>query len=85
MPEALYFGMRLTPAEKRQIKQLARARGTSMKQAVLEAVQQHLDALPASTHGSSGSVLDGLDDVLGSAEGPADLSTNSDYLQGYGR
>ena len=32
-----------------------------------------------------GSVLDGLGDVVGSAEGPEDLSANRAYLEGYGR
>jgi predicted CopG family antitoxin len=31
-----------------------------------------------------GSFLDGLEDVVGSVEGPSDLSTNPEHMNGYG-
>lgn len=47
------------------------------------------DALEAYLHGSgavqSGSALSKAADLVGSLSGPEDLSTNKDYLQGFGR
>ena len=79
------FGMRLAPHERRQIEQLAEARGTNMKDAILDAVRRQLEELAEPFRAEPGSVLEGLEDVVGSAEGPADLSSNRDYLEGYGR
>lgn len=79
------FGMRLAPHERRQIERLAEARGTNMKDAILEAVRRQLATLDEPFQAKPGSVLEGLEDVVGSTEGPEDLSSNRDYLNGYGQ
>ena len=79
------FGMRLSPHERREIEKLAEVRGTTMKDAILEAVRRQLDEMKEPFRAQRGSVLDGLEDVVGSAEGPEDLSINREYLNGYGR
>lgn len=56
-----------------------------MKEAILDAVRQQLEALEAPFRAQAGSALDGLEDVVGSTEGPEDLSENREYLRGYGR
>ena len=81
------FGMRLSAHERREIERLARTLGKNMKDAVLDAVRERLDEL---TDGESfsprpGSPLEGLEDILGSFDsGLGDLSTNKEYLEGYG-
>jgi hypothetical protein len=47
-----------------------------------EALEKHLDSAPL---GSTGTVLDLAQDLVGSLIGPADLSTNKKRLRGYGR
>ena len=87
MPVDKTFAMRLAPDERRQIERLARARGTSMKGAVLGAVRDQLEALPAEEPFAPrpGGPLDGLDDIVGCFDsGLSDLSTNPDHLDGYG-
>lgn len=79
------FGMRLEPDERRQIERLANACGKTMKDAILDAVRRHLDELRTKFDAEPGSVLSGLEDVVGSAVGPDDLSSNEDYLEDYGR
>lgn len=79
----VWFGMKLTPEQKRKIKRLAEREGTSAKEAVLRLVEQALaDEPPAAP---SGSFLEGIEDLIGSVEGPADLSSNPKYLEGFGR
>lgn len=79
------FGMRLAPHERRQIERLAQARRTNMKEAIMEAVRHRLDALGEPFRAEPESVLAGLEDIVGAAEGPADLSANKACLKGYGR
>ena len=86
MPTETSFGMRLAPQERRQIERLAKARGTSMKDAVLDAVRSRLDDLaeaevpPAAAPGR----LRDAAHLVGCFDGPADLSTNPAHLDGYG-
>ena len=89
MPTEKNFGMRLSPHERRQIERLAEARGTSMKEAVLDAVRHRLSELAAGDEEPftprKGGPLDGLDDLVGCFDsGLGDLSTNKAYLEGYG-
>ncbi|ACY48836.1 hypothetical protein [Rhodothermus marinus] len=81
-----HFGMRLTPHERRQIERLARLRATTMKEAVLEAVQRRLEELEKEMQppAPQGRLKDAVH-LVGCFEGPEDLSTNPDYLEGYGR
>ncbi|HET6568022.1 MAG TPA: hypothetical protein VFG50_08655 [Rhodothermales bacterium] len=79
----VWFGMKLTPEEKQKIKSLAEQKGTSAKEAVMRLVddalsQERVDVQP-------GSFLDGIEELVGSVEGPPDLSTNPMHMQGFGR
>ena len=40
---------------------------------------------PGAIEAPPGSFLDGIEDLIGSVEGPTDLSTNPKYLEGLGR
>ena len=75
-----WFGMRLTASEKDMIRRLAARDGLSAKEAVLRLVDREL----AASKFPQGSFLYGLDDIIGSAQGPGDRSTSSDYLDGFG-
>ena len=65
-----------------ELAETARRKGVS-KSALIR------DALEAYLHGSgvlqSGSALSKVADLVGSLSGPEDLSTNKEYLQGFGR
>ena len=88
MPAEKNFGMRLRPHERREIERLAALRGTTMKEAVLEAVRRQLEALhddAAAFTPRPGGLLEGLGDLVGSFDsGLGDLSTNKEHLKGYG-
>jgi hypothetical protein len=58
------------------------ARQTSQSAIVREALEGHLASVPL---GSAGTVLDLARDLIGSVDGPADLSTNKKRLRRYGR
>ena len=87
MPTEKNFGMRLAPHERRQIERLARARQTTMKDAVLDAVRQQLADLAATDEPEPyvpTGRLKGAEHLIGTFDGPPDLSTNPDHLEGYG-
>ncbi len=50
---------------------------------VREALEQHLAGEPVA--GTPASFIDLAGDLLGKRTGPADLSTNPDYMKGFGR
>ena len=84
MKKKVWFGMRVTPAQKADIKRLARKRGQSAT--VLDLVQRALEeeeeivAEPGSFLAAlEAAGLTPVDDNL-----PADLSTNPKYMEGYG-
>ncbi|MBI2504989.1 MAG: hypothetical protein HYW07_17360 [Candidatus Latescibacteria bacterium] len=79
----IWFGMKLTPQQKQQIRLLARQRHTSAKQALMELVEEAL--AQRSFKAPQGSFLDGLEDLVGSVSGPADLSANPEYMKDFGR
>ncbi len=82
-PETVWFGMKLTPEQKRKIKRLAEREGTSAKEAVLRLVEKALaQDLPDTPDGS---FLEGIEALIGSVEGPTDLSSNPEHLEGFGR
>lgn len=85
MPVEKNFGMRLAPDERRQIERLAEARGTTMKDAVLDAVRQQLADLAAQDepYVPTGR-LKGAEHLVGCIDGPEDLSTNPKWMEGYG-
>lgn len=79
----VWFGMKVTPEQKRKIKRLAEREGTSAKEAVLRLVEQALAEEPVNA--PSGSFLSGIEDLIGSVEGPVDLASNPKYMEGFGR
>lgn len=78
----VWFGMKVTPEQKRKIKRLAARRGTSQKAAVMQLVEEAVEDKPFEAR--KGSFLDGIEDLVGSVEGPPDLSTNPKYMEGFG-
>lgn len=78
--DQVWFGMRLTPEEKERIKRLARIEGLTAKAVLLELVDREL----ARIDGQKGNFLEGIEDLVGSVEGPGDLSTNPKYMEGFG-
>ena len=86
MKEKVWFGMKVTPAQKADIKRLARKRGQSATATVLDLVQRALEeeeivAEPGSFLAAlEAAGLTPVDDNL-----PADLSTNPTYMEGYGQ
>ena len=85
MPVEKNFGMRLAPHERRQIERLAQARGTTMKGAVMDAVQHQLADLTAQDepYVPTGR-LKGAEHLIGTFDGPSDLSSNPKWMEGYG-
>jgi len=81
--KTVWFGMKLTPEQKEKIKQLARRRGVSQNQVVMDLVDQKTNQLtePAPKN----SFLNGIEYLSGSVEGPRDLSTNPDYMDNFGK
>lgn len=79
----VWFGMKLTPAQKAKIQRLAKAEGTTAKEAVLRLVDAALEEREQEPR--AGSFLDGIEHLVGSVSGPSDLSTNPDHMRGFGR
>lgn len=79
----VWFGMKVTPEQKRKIKDLAEREGTSAKEAVLRLVEQAL--AEEEIEAPQGSFLSGIEHLIGSVEGPPDLSSNPKYMEGFGR
>ncbi len=79
----VWFGMKVTPEEKQKIKTLAERRGTTQKAVVLEAIEHEWgeEELPEA---QPGSFLEGIEHLIGSVEGPRDLSTNPKHMEGFG-
>lgn len=75
--------MKLTPAQKARIKRLAKAEGSTAKEAVLRLVDAALEERDQAP--PPGSFLDGIEHVVGSVSGPTDLSTNPDHMRGFGQ
>lgn len=82
-PKPIWFGMKLTSEQKQQIRLLARQRNTSAKDALMGLVEEAL--APKSFKAAPGTFLEGLEDLVGSVSGPADLSTNPEYMKDFGR
>lgn len=81
--KTVWFGMKLTPEQKEKIRTLARRKGVSQKQAVLDLVEQEVEKEPIKA--KSGSLLELNRDLYGSGNGPGDASTNPEYMKGFGR
>jgi hypothetical protein len=67
----------------RKLERTARERGQSKSEVMRAALEQFLNGGQAP--GRPQSVLDLAGDLVGSAEGPTDLSTNPKYMEGYGQ
>jgi hypothetical protein len=81
--KTVWFGMKLTPEQKEKIKLLARRRGVSQKQAVMDLVEQQAGQFPDAA--PKDSFLKGIEHLSGAVDGPTDLSTNPDYMDHFGR
>ena len=81
--KTVWFGMKLTPGQKEKIRILARRRGVSQKQAVLDLIEKEVEDEPIKA--KPGSMLDLNRDLFGSGSGPGDASTNPDYMKGFGK
>jgi predicted DNA-binding protein len=79
----VWFGMKLTPEEKKRIKLLSKLEGRTQKEAVMSAVNEKITEyeVPAET----GSILDQIREHSGVVtDKTSDLSTNKKHLEGYG-
>ena len=63
-----------------RIRAVARDTGVSRSALMREAIERHLSGGPPSTP----SAFDLMADLVGTWEGPPDLSTNPKYLEGFG-
>lgn len=79
----VWFGMKLTPAQKARIKRLAKEEGITAKEIVLRLVDAALEERAPETR--PGSFLDGIEDLVGSVSGPPDLSSNPERMRGFGQ
>ena len=70
--------VKMSPQQFARLERIARQRQAPKAQILREAFE--------SAHESSkpGTVYDAIADLIGSVEGPGDLSTNPKYLQGFG-
>lgn len=77
------ISLKLEEGLHRRLERAARQRRETKSEIVRAALQEYL-------HGGGGeerppSALDLAGDLVGCADGPADLSTNSKYMAGYGK
>lgn len=75
--------MKLTPEEKQKIEKLAEIQGITQKEAVMNAVNEGLVSYKITPRKNS--MLDKMQHLVGKADGPEDLSTNSAYLEDFGQ
>lgn len=78
--DIVWFGMKLTPEEKRRIKLLSKLEGRTQKEAVMNAVNEKIAEyeVPAET----GSILDQIREYSGVVTDKApDLSTNKKHFK----
>lgn len=81
----------ITPEQKRRIERLAERRRLSPEALVRAVLDQGLEAAsskPGEEQDADirpGSFLDGIEHLVGSVEGPSDLSHNPEHMEGYGR
>ncbi len=81
--DIVWFGMKLTPEEKQKIELLAEKKGVSKKEAVMNAVNESV--VEYKIVAKPGSTLEKLQDIVGIADGPGDLSTNPKYMEDFGK
>lgn len=76
------ISLKIPEALKERVKAAAARRGTPRSALVREAIEAYLER---GGQTQAGSCLDLAGDLIGSLEGPRDLSTNKKYLMGFGR
>jgi len=88
-PDRIAITIEITPEEKQRIERLAEQKGVSPETAVRRAIEQGLETVAPggdeTVEVQSGSFLDGIEHLVGSVDGPSDLSTNPERMEGYGR
>jgi len=82
-PHTVWFGMEITPEQRAKIRRLAQKEGITAKDALLRLVDRALDE--SGEKSRTGPLLDGIEHLVGSVEGPRDLSTNPNHMRGLGR
>ncbi|MFP4229420.1 MAG: hypothetical protein ACLFTE_11430 [Salinivenus sp.] len=84
--DCISITIEITPAQKERIEQWAEQHDLSPETAAAQALARGLDAPPEedSEEAQPGSFLDGLEHLVGSVEGPPDLTTNPKHMEGYG-
>lgn len=80
--KTVWFGMKLTPQQKRKIERLAQRRGVSQKAALLDLVEQAMGEEPIQVE--PGSFLEAARHLIGTTEGPTDLLRDPSRFDGYG-
>ncbi len=78
--KTVWFGMKLTPEQKEKIRALARRKGISQKEVVMDLIERE-----TKKEAAKGSFLDGIEHLSGKIVGPDDLSTNPKYMEGFGK
>lgn len=81
--KTVWFGMKLTPEQKDKIRKLAEKRGVSLKQVVLDLVDEKTEEEPVEAE--PGSFLERYHHLWGAGNSKkGDLSRNTKYLKDYG-
>lgn len=76
------FTVKLPEFLESRLAALARERKTSKSKVAREAL---MDYISRDSNKSTGSFLELAGDLVGSVEGPQDLSVNKSYMRGYGK
>ena len=76
------ISLKLADGVARKLAAAARTRGTTQSSLIRRALQAFLDEGRGTR---SGSCLDLAGDLVGSIEGPADLSVNPQHMSGFGK
>jgi len=90
-PDRISITIEITPEQKRRIDRLAEQRRLSPEAFVRAVLDQGLEAAsgePGEEQNADirpGSFLDGIEHLVGSVDGPSDLSTNPEHMEGYGQ
>lgn len=76
------MSLKLPEALARRVSAAAEKTGTAKSTVVRDALEAYL---ADDRRTRAGSCLDLAEDLIGSVEGPADLSTNREHLRGFGK
>ena len=90
-PDRISITSEITPEQTRRLERLAVQRRLSPAAVVRAALDRELKAASSEIEDDQnadirpGSFLDGIEHLVGSVEGPSDLSTNPEHMEGSGR